>query len=77
MTTAGSHADASWRPTLAYFRAAVGAIVLIVCALIFRRPDLLVIATPFARADRVVGTDPTDIGTDLRRPRESPGHPRR
>ncbi len=48
MTTAGSHADAAWRPTVAYFRAAVGATVLIVCALIFRRPDLLVIATPFA-----------------------------
>ena len=40
--------DGPWRPTVAYFRAAVGAVALIACALIWRRPDLLVIATPFA-----------------------------
>jgi uncharacterized protein (DUF58 family) len=48
MTTATSHAVASWRPTVAYRRAAAGAVVMVACALIFRRPDLLVIATPLA-----------------------------
>ena len=38
----------SWRPTVAYFRAAVGAMTMIAFALIWRRPDLLVIATPLA-----------------------------
>ena len=37
-----------WRPTFAYARAAASAVALIACALIWRRPDLLVIATPFA-----------------------------
>ncbi len=37
-----------WRPTVAYFRAAVGAMAMIAFALIWRRPDLLVIATPLA-----------------------------
>jgi uncharacterized protein (DUF58 family) len=37
-----------WRPTVAYFRAAAGAIVAVTLALILRRPDLLVIATPAA-----------------------------
>ena len=40
----------SWRPTVAYFRAAVGATTMIAFALIWRRPDLLVIATPAAVA---------------------------
>jgi uncharacterized protein (DUF58 family) len=48
VTTEVSHAEPSWRPTLAYFRGAAGAVAIILCALIFRRPDLLVIATPFA-----------------------------
>lgn len=38
----------SWRPTVAYFRAAVGAAAMVTFALIWRRPDLLVIATPLA-----------------------------
>ena len=46
MTTARPEADAPWRPTVAYSRAAICAATLIVCALIFRRPDLLVVATP-------------------------------
>lgn len=37
-----------WRPTPAYFRAAAAAVALIACALLWRRPDLLVIATPCA-----------------------------
>lgn len=37
-----------WRPTVAYFRAAVGAMAMVAFALIWRRPDLLVIATPLA-----------------------------
>ena len=37
-----------WRPTIAFVRAAVVAVVLIGIALISRRPDLLVLATPFA-----------------------------
>jgi uncharacterized protein (DUF58 family) len=43
-TPAGS--SAAWRPSVAYFRSAVGAVVLITVALVVRRPDLLVIATP-------------------------------
>ena len=46
--TLSGAADPVWRPTVAYFRAAVGAVVIIMAALIGRRPDLLVIATPFA-----------------------------
>lgn len=46
MTTVAPHAAASWRPTAAYGRAAVGAVTMVACGLIFRRPDLLVIATP-------------------------------
>lgn len=35
-----------WKPTMAYYRAAVVAIGLVALALLFRRPDLLVLATP-------------------------------
>lgn len=35
-----------WKPTMAYYRAAVVAIGLVALALLFRRPDLLVVATP-------------------------------
>ena len=45
MTTGAAN---SWRPTVAYFRAAVGATAMIAFALIWRRPDLLVIAAPLA-----------------------------
>ena len=38
----------SWRPTVAYFRAAVGAVVFVAIGLVGRRPDLLVIAAPLA-----------------------------
>jgi uncharacterized protein (DUF58 family) len=41
-------ADAPWRPTVAHFRAVAGAIVLIAVALLWRRPDALIIATPLA-----------------------------
>jgi len=37
-----------WRPTVAHLRASVGALVLTAIALVWRRPDLLVIATPMA-----------------------------
>ncbi len=37
-----------WRPTVAFFRVAASAAVLIAGALVWRRPDLLVIATPAA-----------------------------
>jgi len=37
-----------WRPTPAHFRAVAVAVVLVAAALVWRRPDLLVIATPFA-----------------------------
>jgi len=37
-----------WRPTVALFRAIVVALVLIAIALVWRRPDALVLATPFA-----------------------------
>jgi uncharacterized protein (DUF58 family) len=37
-----------WTPTAAYFRAVAVATVLIVAALVWQRPDLLVIGTPFA-----------------------------
>lgn len=40
--------DGAWRLTPAYFRAATVAVVLITIALLFERPDLLVIATPAA-----------------------------
>ena len=40
--------DAPWRPTVSHLRAIVGALVLIAIALVWRRPDALVIATPFA-----------------------------
>ena len=36
-----------WRPTAAHLRAVVPAVVLVVVALVWRRPDLLVIAAPF------------------------------
>ena len=78
VTTAGIATPcAPWRPTLAYSRAAVGAVVLIVCALIFRRPDLLVIADAIRRADRLVGPHPTDIATDVRGRARSPDRSRR
>ncbi|HYN32651.1 MAG TPA: DUF58 domain-containing protein [Ilumatobacteraceae bacterium] len=51
MTTTGVSSPVvanPWRPTVAYFRAAVGAMAMIAFALIWRRPDLLVIATPLA-----------------------------
>ncbi len=38
----------TWRPTVAYFRGAVGAVAMVAFALVWRRPDLLVIATPLA-----------------------------
>ena len=38
----------TWRPTMAYFRGAVGAVAMVAFALVWRRPDLLVIATPLA-----------------------------
>lgn len=41
-------ADDAWTPTAAHFRAVAVATVLVTAALIWRRPDLLVIATPFA-----------------------------
>lgn len=37
-----------WTPTAAHFRAVAVATVLVVAALVWRRPDLLVIAAPFA-----------------------------
>ena len=48
MTAVTSAANSAWRPTVAYFRSAVFAVVVIAVALIGRRPDLLVIATPMA-----------------------------
>ena len=44
----------------------VAAVVLIACALLWRRPDLLVIATPCRRGDGVVGAHPTERVTDVR-----------
>ncbi len=38
----------AWRPTAAFARSAIAAATLTVVALIWRRPDLLVLATPFA-----------------------------
>ena len=38
-----------------------GAVALIACALIWRRPDLLVIATPLRRDHRLVGAHPTEV----------------
>lgn len=40
--------DAAWRPTVANLRAIVGAIVLVTIALVWRRPDALVLGTPLA-----------------------------
>lgn len=37
-----------WRPTVAFVRASVLAVVLVTIALLSRRPDLLVVGTPFA-----------------------------
>lgn len=37
-----------WRPTTALFRSAVAALTLVVVAVLWRRPDLLVLATPMA-----------------------------
>ena len=37
-----------WQPTLSHVRSATVAVVLIAVAIVFRRPDLLVLATPFA-----------------------------
>lgn len=47
-TPATSPATSPWQPTAAGLRALAVCVVLIVIALIWRRPDLLVIATPFA-----------------------------
>ena len=41
-------AQRAWQPTVALFRVSVGAVVLVAIALIWRRPGLLVIATPMA-----------------------------
>ncbi|WP_040495609.1 DUF58 domain-containing protein [Ilumatobacter nonamiensis] len=38
----------TWRPTVAFMRAAVAAVVLIAIAVVWRRPDLLVLAAPMA-----------------------------
>ena len=46
MTTAQSNAAVAWRPTVAHCRAAILAAAMAACALTFRRPDLLVLATP-------------------------------
>lgn len=68
MTEAG--ATDAWRPTTAYFRAAAVAVGLIVAALIWRRPDLLVIAAPFAVVtawsthSRPSGTPTLEAGID-------------
>ncbi len=43
-----TEANSAWRPSVAYFRSAVGAVLVLMFALIARRPDLLVIATPLA-----------------------------
>ena len=40
--------ETGWRPTAAYVRSAVGAVSIIAFALVWRRPDLLVIAAPMA-----------------------------
>ena len=40
--------DHPWRPTVAYFRAASVSAALVAAALLFRRPDLLVIAAPLS-----------------------------
>lgn len=45
---ASPQAAPRWRPTVAHSRAAGVAVGVMACALIFRRPDLLVIATPLA-----------------------------
>ena len=37
-----------WRPTSALFRSAVGAVTMVAVAVLWRRPDLLVLATPLA-----------------------------
>lgn len=37
-----------WRPTMAHLRAALGGLMLMVGAVVFARPDLLVLATPLA-----------------------------
>ena len=42
--------EASWRPTTAHTRALIGGLLLAVVAVLGRRPDLLVIATPLAGA---------------------------
>lgn len=43
-----SEAKSAWGPSVAHFRSAVVAVVVLTIALIGRRPDLLVIATPLA-----------------------------
>lgn len=48
MTSDDHGAGGQWRPTIATARAAAGSLALIMIALIWRRPDLLVIATPLA-----------------------------
>ncbi len=48
VTDVTSSANSAWRPSVAHFRSAVCAVVVITVALIGRRPDLLVIATPMA-----------------------------
>ncbi len=49
-----------WRPTVAHLRATVGAVTLVGVALVFRRPDVLVLATPLvAVAGWSVGRRPS------------------
>lgn len=43
-----SHAGSTWRPTVAHARAVVAAVVLVAVGVVARRPDLLVLAAPFA-----------------------------
>lgn len=40
--------EPGWRPTAAYFRAVACGVVFVAAALVWRRPDLLVIGAPFA-----------------------------
>lgn len=47
-TTRRSGTAGSWRPTVAFVRAALIAITLITLAVVSRRPDLLVLGAPFA-----------------------------
>lgn len=53
-----------WRPTVGHWRSIVAALTLIVVAVLWRRPDLLVIATPFAAiAAWSIVDRPTEVPT--------------